>query len=75
MEGFVVKAFRTNLGLNQGDFAREVGVSQQMISLIESDKLPISERLKQRIIYRFNVKPEEIEAIRNLKIMRRFESE
>mgnify|MGYP002655637305 CR=1 FL=1 len=46
MEGFVVKALRTNLGLNQGDFAREVGVSQQMISLIESDNLKIMRRFE-----------------------------
>lgn len=70
MEGYVVKALRTNLGLSQHDFAREVGVSQQMISLIESGKMPISERLEKRIIYRFNVKDEEIAAIRKLKTFR-----
>lgn len=70
MEGYVIKNIRMSLGLSQRDFAKELNVSQQLISFVEGEKVPISKRLEQRIIYRFNVKPEEIEAIRNLKMLR-----
>lgn len=70
MDAFVVKALRQNLGLSQSDFAREVGVKQQTISKVEAGVMPLSDRLKNRIIYRFNVKQDEIDAIKALKNIR-----
>ncbi|MBL4951312.1 helix-turn-helix transcriptional regulator [Neobacillus sp. YIM B02564] len=70
MDVFVVKALRQNLGLSQSDFAREVGVKQQTISKVEAGVMPLSDRLKNRIIYRFNVKQDEIDAIKALKNIR-----
>jgi DNA-binding XRE family transcriptional regulator len=70
LEGYVIKSIRIGLGLSQRDFANEVGVKQQTISDLERGKLTLSDRLKQRIVYRFNIKPEEIEAIRTLHKIR-----
>ncbi|MGD6841249.1 helix-turn-helix transcriptional regulator [Bacillus infantis] len=67
MEGFVVKALRMNLGLKQTEFANEIGVSQQAISAIENGNRPVTKRVANRIIYRFNIKQEEIDAIRKFK--------
>ncbi|MED3624676.1 helix-turn-helix domain-containing protein [Neobacillus thermocopriae] len=67
MDGYFVKILRVNLGINQEDFGKEVGVSRQTISAIESDRLAISKRLEQRILYRFNLTDEEIRAIKSMK--------
>lgn len=67
MDGYFVKILRVNLGINQEDFGKEVGVSRQAISAIESGKLAISKRLEQRILYRFNITDEELRAIETLK--------
>jgi DNA-binding XRE family transcriptional regulator len=67
MDGYFVKILRVNLGINQGDFGKEVGISRQAISAIESGKLAISKRLEQRILYRFNITDEELRAIETLK--------
>ncbi|KXH87369.1 helix-turn-helix transcriptional regulator [Sporosarcina sp. HYO08] len=70
MDGFDVKTLRHSLGLNQMDFAHEVGVKQQSISKVEAGVMPLSERLEQRIIYRFGVTEVEIDAIKALRKMR-----
>lgn len=75
MEGFVVKALRMNLGLSQSEFANEIGVTQQAISAIEKGVRPVTKRIENRIIYRFNIKKEEIETIRKFMNLRRSDDE
>lgn len=62
-----LKLFRLSMNLSQKDFAKEVNVTQQLISYVESGKRAMSNRLSNRIIHRFNVTDEKIEAIKSFK--------
>jgi len=60
----LMRALRNLNGLTQEEFAKRLDVSRQLISLIEIDYLPISERLNSRIYEEFGA--EQIEVIKNL---------
>lgn len=40
---------RKSLGMNQADFAKALGVSQGLISLIESGRTPVSKKVTERL--------------------------
>jgi len=68
----LLKAIRKLEGLTQGEFAKRLGVSRQLISMVEIDYTPISDHLNKRIYEEFGT--EQIEVIKNLtgvlKVMR-----
>lgn len=43
--GQKIKKYRNDNGINQGEFAKEVGCTQELISMIENGKRSISEEL------------------------------
>lgn len=44
-----VQSARKSLGMNQSDFAKALGVSQGLISLIESGRAPVSSKLTAKL--------------------------
>lgn len=48
--GYLVKAIREGLWLNQADFATLLGCSRQFISLVERDKSTFSEAMMARMV-------------------------
>jgi transcriptional regulator with XRE-family HTH domain len=40
---------RKSMGMNQSDFAKALGVSQGLISLIESGRTPVSKKVTERL--------------------------
>lgn len=58
MVGDKIRAIRKEKGLNQGDLARKLNVSQQMISHIESGKENISLRTLKNIVDSLGLKAE-----------------
>ena len=49
-----VKAVRLATGLNQEDFAKEVGVSTSVISKVETEVIPTTDNLTSKIAQRFS---------------------
>jgi DNA-binding XRE family transcriptional regulator len=40
---------RETLGMNQSDFAKAIGVSQGLVSLIESGRTPVSKKVSSKL--------------------------
>lgn len=62
MTGRELKEYRKNKGLTQERASRLLGVSQTYLSLLERDKRPLTERLKQKFVRKLNVRPTELPA-------------
>lgn len=58
--GVAIRKIRKEHGLNQITFCQEIGVTQAYLSQIESNKLPPSREMLERISYNFNVTMAEI---------------
>lgn len=43
------KITRSSLGMNQADFAKALGVSQGLVSLIESGRTPVSKKVTSKL--------------------------
>ena len=48
-----LQAWRRYLGLNRAQLARKLGYSRSYISLIEKNRLPITDRFRRRLAKRF----------------------
>lgn len=62
MTGRELKEYRKNKGLTQERASRLLGVSQTYLSLLESDKRRLTERLKQKFVRKLHVRPTELPA-------------
>ncbi|MGQ0542396.1 MAG: helix-turn-helix domain-containing protein [Blastocatellia bacterium] len=62
MTGRALKEYRKNGGLTQERASRLLGVSQTYLSLLESDKRRLTERLKQKLVRKLHVRPTELPA-------------
>lgn len=43
------KMTRSSLGMNQADFAKALGISQGLVSLIESGRTPVSKKVTSKL--------------------------
>lgn len=57
MTGQELKEYRKNSGLTQEKAARALGVSQTYLSLLEKDKRPLTEKVKQMAFRKLHVSP------------------
>lgn len=62
MTGRDLKAYRKNSRLTQEEAAEVLGVSQTYLSLLESEKRSLTERLKRKLVRRMHVRPTELPA-------------
>lgn len=63
--GGLIKKFRVKHSMNQFDFAKALGVSQGLVSLIEKGKVPVSKKVSSRIeeLYRQKEGVQQAEAV------------
>lgn len=62
MTGRELKEYRKNSRLTQDEAAKVLGVSQTYLSLLESDKRRLTERLKKKLVKKMHVRPTELPA-------------
>ncbi len=62
MTGKELKKYRERASLTQERAAKLLGVSQTYLSLIESNKRSLTQKLKQKVVKKFNVPPTELPA-------------
>lgn len=63
MTGRELKEYRTHNRLTQEEAAKSLGVSQTYLSLLESDKRRLTERLKKKLVRTMNVRPTRLAAL------------
>lgn len=56
-----VRVIRLYYGLSQVEFAKRIGVSQQLVSHVESGAIEISPKTKVKILKEFPITPEIID--------------
>jgi transcriptional regulator with XRE-family HTH domain len=62
MTGRELKEYRKNSRLTQEEAAAALGVSQTYLSLLESDKRRLTERLKKKLVKKMHVRPTKLPA-------------
>lgn len=62
MTGRELKEYRKNNRLTQQEAAKLLGVSQTYLSLLESNKRRLTERLKKKLVKKMHVRPTELTA-------------
>lgn len=62
MTGRELKRYRKKCGLTQAKAAQKLRLSQTYLSLLESDKRPITEKLRQKLVKKLNGPPTELPA-------------
>lgn len=62
MTGSELKKYRSASGFTQEKAAKLLGVSQTYLSLLESNKRSLTQKLKQKVVKKFNVPPTELPA-------------
>lgn len=62
MTGRELKKYRRNRGLTQEQASDSLGVSQTYLSLLESDKRPLTARLQQKLVNKLHLRPTELPA-------------
>ena len=70
MQGRDIRRYRREIGWNQGAFARELGLSQSALSLLESGKIAVSDEHNGRLTKAFEtgkVKPRISEFLQDLE--------
>ena len=62
MTGHQLAQYRTRYKRTQPQVARELGVSQTYLSLLESGKRPVTDKLRKKAVRVFNLSPTEMPA-------------
>ncbi len=65
MTGQELKEYRKNSRLSQEESAKLLGVSQTYLSLLETNKRRVTERLKEKLVQKMHVRPTELPALAN----------
>lgn len=69
MTGRELKEYRKDSRLTQEEAARVLGVSQTYLSLLESDKRRLTEKLKKKLVMKMHVRPTQLPAkVTDLKV-------
>lgn len=69
MTGRELREFRKNSGLTQEKAARVLGVSQTYLSLLEKDRRPLTEKVKQKVVRKLHASPTKLHGkVRNYQV-------
>lgn len=66
MDKDLFKQIRVNAGLNQFEYAKELGLTQAFISMLENGHYPISDNTRRKVAAKFEVS-DVIEQMERLK--------